>query len=119
MIMVFVFIFVLVIVSEDSIGGTVYSSIGESAVLVCNINSQAISYRWRKNNHVLSYGSQINNNTHGYDRYKIINSGETYSLRILNISLEDFGLYLCSMQLNQKTVEKRFFLKNTLGKYLF
>ena len=109
--------YVLAIVSEDSNRTVVYSAIGKSAVLVCNVDSHALSYRWRKNYTVLSHGLEVNKDVPGYDRYKILsNSGEYYRLHISNISNDDFGLYYCTMQLNQNIINKEFYLEYLVGK---
>ncbi|CAC5412785.1 unnamed protein product [Mytilus coruscus] len=72
--------------------------------------------RWRKDGIVLSDGIQTTSNVKYHHRLEVVNDSvsKTYNLRIKNITLHDYGHYLCEVQSQNKIeIAQEVLLKKT------
>lgn len=91
-----------------------YAKINKSVVLVCQQAEGATNLRWRRNDIILTDGHEINTNERIHKAFKIDfdKDASQYNLRIANVTVHDFGVYLCEMQINNGQLSHQVTLSN-------
>lgn len=110
------FIIAVCAIAEKS-GTFEYVSLGENVTLTCEHTKGAENLRWRRDEYILTYGKQINTMISWYRKFTIDAQTDVrqYNLRITNVTADDFGLYICEMQIGKETTGQRITL-NYKGK---
>lgn len=69
--------------------------------------------RWRRDNFILTSGQQINKGIAWHRKLMLINKPDNsqYNLQISNVSSDDFGVYLCEMQISKEISRQRVSLR--------
>ncbi|CAC5415247.1 unnamed protein product [Mytilus coruscus] len=91
-----------------------YANIDESVILICQQSKPAEGLRWLRNNVILTDGQQISHMSPWHEKITIYhkkNVGQ-YNLRIANVTADDFGDYLCEMQIDKEVSNLLVRLKN-------
>lgn len=81
--------------------------------MLCRQVKGAKSLRWSRNSLILTSEQSINKVNPSYEKLKIDikSDGSQYNLHIANVTVDDFGIYICEIQTNQGISIKRVTLK--------
>lgn len=85
--------------------GTIqYANIGENVILICQQPKGAENLRWLRDNFILTDGHEINDHIprHTMITIDVKKDASQYNLMIDNVTADDFGVYLCEMQLSKQ-----------------
>lgn len=86
-----------------------YANIDESVKLLCKPRKGTEGRRWLRHGFILTDEQNINglNPSHRRLTLDMTSDATQYNLQLANVSVDDFGLYICEMQTSEGISSKR------------